>query len=147
MELRRWRVSRDSKSMLQTALLNVNHPFKCKASSSLAEYAMWTNPLVPGSLTLWISSICINNSSACTIYTITKELGICLNLCFLSFANYPKVLFLFMVLNSRFRVWNMWKGCTLLILFERANDTHSKHSVLKQHCAKRLTGKVSYTSA
>ncbi len=105
--------------------------------SSLAAYAMWTNPLVPGSLMQWISSICVNNSSACAIYPVMTELGICLNLCFLSFANYPKIhvhimkvfYFLFMVLNSRFHVWNMWKGCTLLILFEREQMTHTPNTV------------------
>ncbi len=58
---------RNSDSMLQTALVNASQPFKCKAVSSLAAYATWTNPLVPSSLTLWISSICIKDPSACAI--------------------------------------------------------------------------------
>ncbi len=48
-------------------LVNDKRPFKCKAASSLAVYAIWTSQLLPSSLKLWISSVCINNLSACAI--------------------------------------------------------------------------------
>ncbi len=64
------------KDTLRTALVNAKQPFKCKAAHSLAAYATRTNHLVPTSLTLWISSFCISDPSACTIQSFMTELGI-----------------------------------------------------------------------
>ncbi len=55
------------KSALQTNLVNASQQFKYKEKSLLAVYATWTSQFVPSSLTVWISSVCINDPSACAI--------------------------------------------------------------------------------
>ncbi len=57
----------NSEIMLQTSLVNANQPFQCKAVNSLVGYATWTKLLQPSSLILYISSVCINDPSACAI--------------------------------------------------------------------------------